>query len=230
MHAHEVETDVALVRRLLAAQFPQWAHLPIRPVPSWGTDNALYRIGDDMVARLPRRKRTAATLEKERRWLPKLAPLLPLAVPEPLADGMPAGGYPFEWHVYRWLKGQDATVQRVTDPSRLAKRRGELVLVSADAMPGRPALGGYSLELLDRLLGVVAAAPAGAYGVYAVTAHSAWMALTVPLVVAGLGRYLVLVHRDDLGEEPEQVLLADRVILGCVAAWTVLSAAILAVT
>jgi 4-hydroxybenzoate polyprenyltransferase len=110
----------------------------------------------------------------------------------------------------------------------LAKRRGELVLVSADETPGRPALGGYSLELVDRLLGVVAAATAGAYAVYAVTAHSAWMALTVPLVVAGLGRYLVLVHRDDLGEEPEHVLLADRVILGCVAAWAVLSAVILA--
>jgi aminoglycoside phosphotransferase (APT) family kinase protein len=120
MHADEVETDVSLVGRLLAAQFPQWAGLPIRPVPSWGTDNALYRIGDHMVARLPRRERTVGTFEKERWWLPRLAPLLPLAVPVPLADGMPAEGYPFEWTVYRWLRGEDATVQRVTDPSRLA--------------------------------------------------------------------------------------------------------------
>jgi aminoglycoside phosphotransferase (APT) family kinase protein len=120
LHADEVDTDVSLVGRLLAAQFPQWAGLPIRPVPSWGTDNALYRLGDDMVARLPRRKRTAGTLKKERRWLPRLAPLLPLAVPVPLADGMPAEGYPFEWYVYRWLRGEDATVQRVTDRSRLA--------------------------------------------------------------------------------------------------------------
>jgi len=112
----------------------------------------------------------------------------------------------------------------------LAKRRGELVLVSADRTPGRPALGGYSLAVVDRLLGVVAAATAAAYGVYAVTAHSAWMALTVPFVVAGLGRYLVLVHRHDLGEEPEHLLVADRLILGCVAAWAVLSAVILAVT
>jgi aminoglycoside phosphotransferase (APT) family kinase protein len=124
MHADEVDTDVALVRRMLEAQFPQWAALTIRPVPSWGTDNALYRLGDDMVARLPRRKRTAGTLEKERRWLPRVAPLLPLAVPMPLADGMPAEGYPFQWHVYRWLKGEDATVQRVTDASPARDRSG----------------------------------------------------------------------------------------------------------
>ncbi len=112
----------------------------------------------------------------------------------------------------------------------LAKRRGELVLVSAAETPGRPSLGGYSLSLVDRLLYVVAAATAAAYAAYAVTAHSAWMALTAPLVVVGLGRYLVLVHRHDLGEEPEQLLLADRVILGCVAAWAVLSAVVLSVT
>jgi 4-hydroxybenzoate polyprenyltransferase len=112
----------------------------------------------------------------------------------------------------------------------LAKRRGELVLVSADETPGRPALGGYSLRVLDRLLAAVATATAAAYAVYAVTAHSAWMALTVPFVVVGLGRYLLLVHRRDLGEEPEHVLLADRIILGCVAAWTVVSGVVLMVT
>jgi 4-hydroxybenzoate polyprenyltransferase len=109
----------------------------------------------------------------------------------------------------------------------LAKRRGELVLVHAEETPGREALDGYSLALVDRLLNVVAAATAGAYVAYTVTAHSAWMALTAPFVVLGLGRYLVLVHRDDLGEEPEQVLLADRVILATVGAWAVLSAIVL---
>ncbi len=120
MHADEIQTDISLVGRLLAAQFPQWAALPIRRAPSWGTDNALYRLGDDMVVRLPRRKGDTASLEKERRWLPRLAPLLPLAVPVPLADGAPGEGYPFTWHVYRWLTGEDATVQRVTDSGRLA--------------------------------------------------------------------------------------------------------------
>ncbi|MFN2469497.1 MAG: aminoglycoside phosphotransferase family protein [Gaiellaceae bacterium] len=120
MHADEVDTDVSLVGRLLAAQVPQWAELPIEPVPSAGTDNALYRIGDDMVARLPRRERNSGTLVKERQWLPRLAPLLPLAVPVPLAEGLPAEGYPFEWSVYRWLKGENATSERITDQSQLA--------------------------------------------------------------------------------------------------------------
>jgi len=112
----------------------------------------------------------------------------------------------------------------------LAKRRGELVLVEADETPGRPALGGYSLRLVDWLLGVVAAATVLAYAAYAITAHSAWMLLTVPFVVVGLGRYLFLVHRRDLGEEPEHVLLGDRVILGAVAGWAVVSAVVLAAT
>jgi 4-hydroxybenzoate polyprenyltransferase len=112
----------------------------------------------------------------------------------------------------------------------LAKRRGELVLVHADETPGRPALDGYSIRLVDRLLHGVAAATALAYAVYALTAHSAWMALTIPFVVAGLARYLALVHRHDLGEEPENVLLADRAILACVGCWAVASAVVLAVT
>jgi len=120
MHADEVDTDAALVGRLLAAQFPHWAGLPIEPVWPVGTDNALYRLGDDMVVRLPRRERTTGTLERERRWLPKLAPLLPLAVPIPLAEGMPADGYPFAWSVYSWLEGENATVERVTDLRQLA--------------------------------------------------------------------------------------------------------------
>jgi aminoglycoside phosphotransferase (APT) family kinase protein len=94
--------------------------LPIELVPSGGTDNALYRLGDDMVARLPRTPRTTTTLEKELRWLPRLAPHLPLAIPVPLAEGSPAAGYPFTWSVYRWLDGEDATVEPVADPNLLA--------------------------------------------------------------------------------------------------------------
>ena len=127
MHADEVEIDVSLVRRLLASQFPQWAALPLERVPSAGTDNALYRLGDDMVVRLPRRQRTAETLAKERRWLPRLAPHLPVAVPRPLAEGAPAAGYPFTWSVYTWLEGEDATVAPIADPGRLAVDLAELV-------------------------------------------------------------------------------------------------------
>jgi aminoglycoside phosphotransferase (APT) family kinase protein len=120
MHADEVTTDVELVRRLVEAQFPQWAALPVEPVPFHGTDNALFRLGDDKVARLPTRPRTVMTLEKERRWLPRLAPHLPLAVPEPLAEGAPGEGYPFTWSVYRWLPGATGIQTPLADFERAA--------------------------------------------------------------------------------------------------------------
>jgi len=115
MHVDEVDTDAALVRQLLTDQFPRWASLSIDVVPSWGTDNALYRLGDEMVVRLPRLERSVEALVKERTWLPILAPRLPLHVPVPLAVGLPASGYPFEWSVYSWLDGVDATQGTLVD-------------------------------------------------------------------------------------------------------------------
>jgi 4-hydroxybenzoate polyprenyltransferase len=112
----------------------------------------------------------------------------------------------------------------------LAKRRGELVLVGAEATPGRPVLEGYSLRLADRVLNVVAVATVVAYVAYTLTAHTPAMLLTAPFVVAGLARYLVLVHRHELGEEPETVLLSDRLTLVCVALWVASAALILAST
>src|SRR4051812_9763580 len=105
MHDGEVPTDSALVRRLIAAQFPAWAGLAVAPVESAGTDNAIYRLGDALAVRLPRIGWATGQLPLEWRWLPRLAPHLPLAVPEPLAPGTPAFGYPWEWAVYRWLDG-----------------------------------------------------------------------------------------------------------------------------
>ena len=120
MHVDEVGTDVSLVGRLLAAQFPQWADLPIEPVSSAGTDNALYRLGDDMVVRLPRIHWANGQVDKEHRWLPRLARHLPLAIPVPLAKGTPGEGYPWQWSVYRWLEGETATLERIADPRQLA--------------------------------------------------------------------------------------------------------------
>src|SRR2546421_8099482 len=97
MHAGEVDTDVALVRRLLEGQFSQWADLPIEPVVSYGTDHDIYRLGDRLAARLPRIDWATGQAAKEREWLPKLATHLPLAVPVQLAMGDPAEGYPFAW-------------------------------------------------------------------------------------------------------------------------------------
>ena len=94
MHENEVDTDVSLVRRLLAAQFPHWADLPITRLPSAGTDNAIYRLGDDMAVRLPRIDWAVGQVDKEHEWMPRLAPLLPLTIPKPLAMGEPARGLP----------------------------------------------------------------------------------------------------------------------------------------
>jgi aminoglycoside phosphotransferase (APT) family kinase protein len=127
MHADELDIDVSLVGRLVSAQFPAWADLPIEAVVPFGTDNALYRIGDDKVVRLPRRELNSASLKKEREWLPRLAPFLPLAVPVPLAEGMPAEDYPWEWSIYRWLEGETATTERITDLSQSAADLAEFV-------------------------------------------------------------------------------------------------------
>lgn len=108
MHADEIETDVGLVRRLLAGQFPQWADLTIERVVSYGTDHDIYRLGDHLAARLPRIGWATRQAAKEAEWLPRLAPHLPLAVPVQSAMGHPAEGYPFEWSVYEWLPGENA--------------------------------------------------------------------------------------------------------------------------
>jgi aminoglycoside phosphotransferase (APT) family kinase protein len=115
MHADELEIGPSLVRRLLEAQFPQWADLSITPVEPRGTDNALYRLGGELVVRLPRRDRTVLTLEKELAWLPRIAPFLPLPVPAPVAIGAPTEEYAWTWSVYSWLEGESATPDRLTD-------------------------------------------------------------------------------------------------------------------
>jgi aminoglycoside phosphotransferase (APT) family kinase protein len=141
MHPDEVDTDVSLVRRLLGAQFPHWADLPIEPVPSAGTDNAIYRLGDEMAVRLPRIHWAVGLVGKEQRWLPALAPHLPLAIPIPLAMGSPAEGYPWHWSVYRWLEGENATVARIADLREAAKDLAQFLaaLQRIDPTGGPPA-------------------------------------------------------------------------------------------
>jgi aminoglycoside phosphotransferase (APT) family kinase protein len=120
MHADEVATDVALVRRLVAGPFPDWARLPVEPVASSGTDHALYRLGADKVVRLPRVARIVDQGRRDADWLPRLAPFLPLRIPEPLATAPPAEGFPFPWSVTRWIDGQPATLEGLADPVREA--------------------------------------------------------------------------------------------------------------
>ena len=127
MHEIEVDTDPSLVERLLAAQFPHWAALPIEPVESAGTEHAIYRLGDDMAVRLPRLDSAVAKVEKEQHWLPRLGPLLPLAIPVPLAKGRPGEGFPWHWSVYRWIAGEHATLDQLADPVRAAVTLAEFL-------------------------------------------------------------------------------------------------------
>jgi aminoglycoside phosphotransferase (APT) family kinase protein len=105
----------ALVTDLVAAQFPKWAGLPVRPVELDGWDNTTFRLGEGMSVRLPSAERYVAQVEKEHRWLPILARQLPLAIPEPLAKGLPGPEFPRPWSVYRWLEGGPASVERITN-------------------------------------------------------------------------------------------------------------------
>lgn len=172
MHADEVDTDVSLVRRLLTAQFPQWADLPIEPVPSAGTDHALYRLGDDMAVRLPRIGWATGQAEKERQWLSKLGGQLPLAIPVPLAKGTPGESYPWDWSVYRWLEGESATIERIANPCEAATDLAHFVtaLQRIDPAGGPPAGRGVPLAMRDTSTREAIAALRGMIDVHTVTA------------------------------------------------------------
>lgn len=112
--------DGALVHRLVATQFPQWKDLPVRIIDGGGWDNITFHLGEHMIVRLPRAADYAVQVEKEHRWLPRLAPLLPLQIPTPLAIGEPANGFPWKWSVYRWIDGDTAGPERISDLSDFA--------------------------------------------------------------------------------------------------------------
>ena len=138
--ATKVDINVSLVGQLVTAQFPQWADLPIKPVEFDGWDNRTFRLGEDMAVRLPSAECYSGQVEKEHRWVPRLAPLLPLPIPVPLAMGVPAAGYPWHWSVYRWLEGENATIERIDDLHRFATTLARFLaaLQQIDAAGGPP--------------------------------------------------------------------------------------------
>jgi len=119
--AADIEIDEMLVRSLLRAQHPDLAHLPLQSMDS-GWDNAMFKLGDKLAVRLPRRVAVAKLIEHEQRWLPQLAPLLPIAVPAPVRVGEPAENYPARWSVVPWLHGRNADLSepRSDQAERLA--------------------------------------------------------------------------------------------------------------
>jgi aminoglycoside phosphotransferase (APT) family kinase protein len=113
MHADELEIGEALVRDLLGAQFPEWADLPLRRIEPSGTVNAIFRLGDTLSVRLPRRGGPTEPGGKELDWLPRLAPLLPVDIPVPVAQGHPSAGYPWFWEVHTWVEGETVPVEEI---------------------------------------------------------------------------------------------------------------------
>ena len=122
-----VQIDDKLVHRLVSTQFPQWSQLPIRPVARSGWDNRTFHLGEEMLVRLPSAEVYSLQVDKEQRWLPKLAAMLPLAIPVPLAIGVPGEGYPWQWSIYRWIKGESVAAAPIANLSHFARSLAEFL-------------------------------------------------------------------------------------------------------
>jgi aminoglycoside phosphotransferase (APT) family kinase protein len=132
--------DIALVQRLLAEQFPHWVDLPITPATPQGHDNRTFRLGSELSVRLPSAVGYTPQIAKEHRWLPFLAPQLPLPIPAPIALGRPGVGFPWNWSVYRWLDGEAASLERIGDLTQFATSLAQFLaaLQRIDASAGPP--------------------------------------------------------------------------------------------
>jgi aminoglycoside phosphotransferase (APT) family kinase protein len=148
MHADELEIGEALVRRLLAEQFPAWADLPLRRIEPGGTVNAIFRLGDELSVRLPRRDGPSEPASKELEWLPRLAPLLPIAIPVPVAQGRAGDEYPWFWEIHRWVEGESVPVEEI-DAIQAARDLASLVRALQQVSPeGAPP--GRGIPLAER--------------------------------------------------------------------------------
>ena len=139
--AGRLTIETGLVRRLVDSQFPDWAGQPVRPVERDGWDNSTFRLGEDKKVRLPTAASYVPQVEKEWRFLPKLAPYLPLPIPAPLALGRPAQGYPYPWSVYRWIEGEPAVFEHLADPVEFAVDLAEFLLALQRAPAEEPLAG-----------------------------------------------------------------------------------------
>jgi aminoglycoside phosphotransferase (APT) family kinase protein len=122
----DVSIDRSLVIALLQEQHTDLAHLPLTEIGA-GWDNQLFRLGDALAVRLPRRAASAASIEQEQRWLPRLAPRLPVPVPVPLRIGRPGSGFPWSWSVVPWFAGESVLLATPQDPEPLAAALGQFL-------------------------------------------------------------------------------------------------------
>ena len=140
-----VVIDTDLVHRLVADQFPQWAHLPVEPVACGGWDNRTFHLGSALLVRLPSAAGYVPQVEKEHAWLPKLAPHLPLPIPAPIAKGSPAEGYPWPWSIYEWIEGDSALTGWIADPVRFALDLADFLTALQQIDPhGAPPAGAHN--------------------------------------------------------------------------------------
>ena len=143
--------DAALVRRLVAEQFPRYRELPVSPVTPGGHDNRTFRVGRSLGARLPSASRYAPHLLAEFEWLPRLAGHLPLQIPQPVGLGAPGAGYPWHWTLNRWIPGEPAERANIGDLGEFARRLARFLaaLHAVDATDG-PAPGAAELPPVRR--------------------------------------------------------------------------------
>jgi aminoglycoside phosphotransferase (APT) family kinase protein len=155
--------DVPLARRLVAGQFPEWADLPVRVMDHSGNDHRMFRLGENMLVRLPADPNFVPQVSKEQKWLPWLAPRLPLPVPQVRGAGRPSPDFPARWSVYGWLDGEPAAVAKIDDTARFAGEIADFLValrsvpVPADApAPGQhSAFRGGTLEHWDDEMGAL---------------------------------------------------------------------------
>ncbi len=147
MSAPPPRIDADLVRRLVVAQFPAWAELPIEPVAIQGWNNKAFHLGSDLLVRLPRHEAYVAQVDKEQRWLPRLAAGLPLPIPAPVALGAPDEDYPWPWSVYRWIEGRSAAdAQLAPGPAFAADLANFLSALQGVASDGGPPPGVHNFQ------------------------------------------------------------------------------------
>lgn len=127
MNDDEIATTEALVRSLISQQFPEFGHLPVQHFASAGTDNAMYRLGDELAVRLPRAGWAVDMVIKEQQWIPVLAQQLPLSVPRSIAHGSPCEEFPHPWSIVEWLPGEIASSDRLANPTTAAETLGRFV-------------------------------------------------------------------------------------------------------
>ncbi len=150
MHADELKIEERLVRRLLVDQFPRWAELPLRKVEPVGTVNAVFRLGDEYSIRLARREGPTTPGGSEFLWLPKIAPLVPLEIPVPIAQGRPNNEYPWFWEIHSWLKGETVPIEALEE-IQAARDLAEFVLALQQVDPtGGPLGRGIPLAQRDK--------------------------------------------------------------------------------